>query len=178
MVRYLNWNRLLHPQPVYLIISKLGEKVNIMTAAWVSPVSFNPPLLIVSISPKRYTYEIIRKTGEFVVSTVSKDLLNIAYYCGSVSGRTRDKVKDLGLNLIEFKNIGVPYLANSYASLGCKVEKEVEVGDHVLFVGRVVEMHYDQELFKKGFLDVSKIDVLFHLGGRYYTTSSRNIIEV
>jgi len=171
-----NWNRLLHPQPVYLIVSRLGDKVNIMTAAWVTPVSFRPPLLAAAISPKRHTYKMIRETGEFVVCPVTREQLGVAHYCGTVSGASVDKVSRLGLRLAEPSRIGVPYPADAYAALECVVEDEFKAGDHSLFLGRVVAMHYREELFRESVLDVSKIDVLLHLGGKYYTTSSREII--
>lgn len=85
------------PWPVTLIGACHQRKHNVMTASWVSQVSFRPPLVMVSITPERHTYGLVEKSREFVVSILAEDQAEVANFCGSRSGRNVDKVSVLGL---------------------------------------------------------------------------------
>ena len=173
--------RLLHPKLTVLVVSKTKDgKVNVMTAAWCMPVSASPPLIAVSIAPSRYTYDIIRESGEFVISIPTVDLLKKVHYCGCVSGRVVDKVKEAGFTLAKSNKVGVPYIKECVASLECRVYKMFELGDHVLVIGEVVDVHYSKEFFdeRKGIYDIKKTKLILHLGGAYYATNDSRILRV
>lgn len=127
------------PWPVTLIGTYAGGRHNLMTASWVSQVSFRPPLVMVSIAPERYTYELLTANGEFVVSILAADQQQLAEFCGSRSGRDVDKVKELGLKTAPAQKVKVPLLADCVANLACRVVSIHPAGDHVLFVGEVIE---------------------------------------
>ncbi|MEM4037775.1 MAG: flavin reductase, partial [Desulfurococcaceae archaeon] len=68
--------RLLYPIRTYLVVSgRYGEEVNVMAADWVMPVSAKPFMVAVAIAPTRYTYRLVEKYGEFVVSVPSVENL-------------------------------------------------------------------------------------------------------
>ena len=126
------------PWPVTLIGACHQGKHNVMTASWVSQVSFRPLLIMVSIAPERYTYELIQKSGEFVASILAEDQAEIADFCGTHSGREVDKVSALGIRTRPGQAVKVPILADCLANIECRVTATYPAGDHVLFVGEVV----------------------------------------
>ncbi len=72
-------------------------KTNIITLAWHTPISRNPPLYGISVSPRRYSHGCITKTKEFVINFIPYSLAQQADYCGTHSGRTVDKARETRL---------------------------------------------------------------------------------
>jgi flavin reductase (DIM6/NTAB) family NADH-FMN oxidoreductase RutF len=121
---------------VYVVTTRVGEKINGMTAAWVSQVSLKPLLVMVSIAPPRYTHTLIQKSGVFAVNVLDSDQVELAKRFGYKSGRQIDKFA--GLNYTTAGS-GSPILPQAYAYLDLKLAHTFAAGDHTLFVGEVVE---------------------------------------
>jgi flavin reductase (DIM6/NTAB) family NADH-FMN oxidoreductase RutF len=121
---------------VYIITSRTKEKINGMTAAWVSQVSLQPLMLMVSVAPARYTHGIIKESGYFAINTLSSGQEDLAKHFGFKSGRKIDKFKDIPY--FDAPN-GSPVLKEALAFFECKVIDIFKAGDHSLFVGNVVE---------------------------------------
>jgi flavin reductase (DIM6/NTAB) family NADH-FMN oxidoreductase RutF len=121
---------------VYIITARTKEKVNGMTAAWVSQVSFKPLLLMASIAPERFTHGLIRESGYFAINTLDEDLQNYAATFGFRSGRKTDKFQ--GIPFFDASH-GSPVLDGALAFFECKVVDTFTAGDHTLFIGEVVE---------------------------------------
>ncbi|MEM4700288.1 MAG: flavin reductase family protein [Candidatus Nezhaarchaeales archaeon] len=165
--------RLLYPCQAVLITCAHRGRANIMTSSAL-PASFNPPLLVVSVSPKRFSYGLIKQQGEFAVNVPTVELLNKVVLCGYTTGRDVDKFTQLGLTPKKAKVISVPIIDECVAHLECKVFKEVEAGDHRLFIGEVVAAYAEQGLLTKDedgitLWDVEKANILLHVGGRVFT---------
>jgi flavin reductase (DIM6/NTAB) family NADH-FMN oxidoreductase RutF len=109
-------------------------KANGMTAAWYSRVSFDPPLIMVSVAPKRFTHDLIKKSGFFCVNILAEDQLHLSKAFGFSSGRTKDKFAGVGQRL---GKTGSPVLEGVAGFLDCKLVSAFEAGDHTLFVGEV-----------------------------------------
>ncbi|OAT86743.1 flavin reductase family protein [Desulfotomaculum copahuensis] len=124
--------------PVCLVGAKENDKHNVMTAAWVSQVSANPLLVMVSVAPGRYSHDMIVRTGEFMVSVLSAAQQEVSTFCGSRSGRDVDKIARLNLQTKPAEAISVPRLSGCVANLECKVTGQHTAGDHTLFIGEVV----------------------------------------
>ncbi len=124
------------PTGVYVITAKAGDKINGMTAAWVTQVSFKPVLVGVAIAPQRYTYSLIMDSGMFCVNALPGGAFELAKHFGFKSGRKVDKFENVPY--IYGEN-GLPVLNDAYAYLECKVEKSVELGDHTFFVGSILD---------------------------------------
>ena len=123
-------------QGVYVVTTCLGEQVNGMTAAWVSQVSLNPLLVMVSIAPARYSHSLIIKSGIFAINVLTTDQAELAKRFGFKSGRKIDKFA--GLDYLTAAT-GAPILAQAYAYLDLKLVHTSAAGDHTLFVGEVLE---------------------------------------
>lgn len=143
-------------------------KPNMITLGMYMPISSNPPLLTIGVSPKRYSYGLIKETREFVVNVPSKDLVKQAVFCGSVSGRDHNKFEEAGLNPIPASKVKPPLIKECVSNLECKVVASYECGDHTLFVGEVVAAHVDEGMLKET-LDVLKAQPISHKGDRYFT---------
>jgi flavin reductase (DIM6/NTAB) family NADH-FMN oxidoreductase RutF len=131
--------RLIYPLRTVLVTSKSGAKENVMAAAWCFPISMEPPLFGVSISRKRFSYELISKGKAFAINLVDAKMKEKAVAAGRTSGKDRDKFAELGIAK-EYGKLGLPLVKESPASIECKLVREIELGDHVLFVGEAVNV--------------------------------------
>lgn len=141
VMRCLTW-------PVTLVGAQQNGKHNIMTTAWVTQVSVNPLLVLVSIGPGRYTHDMIAETGEFVISILNKEQKEISSFCGSRSGRDTDKIAQLKLVTIPSSAVKVPRIAGCVANLECRLVAKYTAGDHTLFIGEVVAADLGKEELK------------------------------
>jgi flavin reductase (DIM6/NTAB) family NADH-FMN oxidoreductase RutF len=162
--------RLLHPMHTVLVTS-IGKSGNadIITLAWVMPTSINPPLVALSISPRRHSHSLILETKEFVVNVPTMDILNQTFFCGSVSGRNHDKFKESGLTPIQAKRVKPPIIDECVAHLECRLHSQLQTGDHTVLVGEVVEAYADKDTFK-GTYALEKAKMIFHVGGDEFAT--------
>ena len=131
-------------ESVAVVTVKEDGKINAMTAAWTIPVSHRPALVVVHIAPQRYTHDIIVETKEFGLSVLADDQMDISQQAGTVSGRKVDKFADGTLKIRPSKIIA-PVLEGCAATMECKLEKAISMGDHTIFVGRVVAMERDPD---------------------------------
>lgn len=120
---------------VYIITVRSGEKINGMTAAWVSQVSMRPLLVMVSIAPMRYTHELVKQARYFAINTLPDGRQDIGKHFGFRSGRKVDKFD--GLSFFDAPN-GSPVLSDAMAYCECSLTESVAAGDHTLFIGEVV----------------------------------------
>lgn len=135
---------MLYPLPAVMVsCQRPGEKPNIITIAWTGTVCSNPPMLSISIRPERYSYDIVKETGEFVVNLTTKDLAYATDYCGVKSGRDVDKFKEMDLTEQKSNAISAPGIAESPVNIECKVTEVKELGSHAMFLAEVVGVQVD-----------------------------------
>lgn len=155
------------PQPTTLVttVSSAGA-FDVMAASWVSIVSKTPPTLAVSLNRSRMTYEQIRATGCFVVNLVPASLAAAADYCGLRSGRDAEKLKVTGLTPVPASRVAAPLIAECPLNVECRLTREVELGEYVLVLGEILEIHAAEAAFgADGRMDVRAFDPLVYLGG-------------
>jgi flavin reductase (DIM6/NTAB) family NADH-FMN oxidoreductase RutF len=117
--------------PVVLVTVAVENTTNVMTVGWASPVSIDPPILMVSIAPPRYTHDLVLKAGEFGVSVLADDQ------------------HELSTSRPEFETIpaqtrGAPLIAGARAWFECRVVLHQSVGDHTVFYGEVQKLTVDE----------------------------------
>jgi flavin reductase (DIM6/NTAB) family NADH-FMN oxidoreductase RutF len=134
MMQEIAFTALVHG--VYVVTTRAGAKINGMTAAWVSQVSLNPLLVMVSIAPSRYSHTLIQESRSFAINVLSCDQVELAKRFGYKSGRKIDKFA--GLETIAAAS-GAPVLPQAYAYFDLKLAHTFPAGDHTLFVGEVTE---------------------------------------
>jgi len=165
----------LYPLRTYLIVSGTMDKPNVMTADWVVPLSFDPPMCGVAIGHRRYTKKLIDEHGEFVVAVPTIELLKDVWIAGTVSGAKENKVEKLSVTFVPSKKVKVPSIRECQANLECKVVKSVETGDHVFYIGEIIEVSYG-DAFKTGSPDVGNYKFILHVSfGSNFTVNAPDI---
>lgn len=120
-------------QGVYVVGVAQGERHNAFTASWVMQVSFDPPMLVLSINPTHWSYQLLTASQAFSVNVLKKGQLELAAHFGGPA-------KGEKLARVEWKpgRRGTPLLADALAWFECEVAGEYPAGDHVLVLGRVI----------------------------------------
>lgn len=169
--------RLLHPMHTVLVscVGKKG-KPNIITLAWAMPTSISPPLVAVSIAPRRHSHGLIEESKEFVVNVPTMNILDAAMFCGRRSGKEYDKFKETGLTAQPARKVKAPIIKECVAHLECTLHNQFTTGDHTVFVGEIVEAYADKRAYVDGY-DLKKAKMVFHLGGSEFATLDPKIIK-
>ena len=160
-------------QTVLVTCNDKKGKTNIITLAWHTPISRRPPLYGILLSPKRYSYGIIKNSKEFILNFVPYSLAKEAQFCGTHSGRSTDKRSQTGLTLLPSKMLSTPRIKEGYAHIECTLSKDITLGDHQLLVGKVVAVSADKDAFKDELLRTNHIHPLYYIGDNSYTTLDR-----
>ena len=126
---YWKAGNMLYPVPAVMIsCQRPGERPNIITVAWTGTICSDPAMVSISVRKERYSYDIIRETGEFVINLTTNDLTFATDYCGVKSGKDVDKFKEMNLTPSKSKTISAPGISESPVSLECKVKQVLELG--------------------------------------------------
>jgi len=162
-------NRLINHGPTVLITSKLGDKLNVMTAAWQMPVSFTPLLVATAIGHGRFSHKLILESREFVMSIPHANMIEEVLCCGTHSGRNTDKFKICKLTPLKAQKVNAPIIRECIGHIECKLYSHHEAGDHTIFVGEVVAAAVREGVFDS-YLDINldEAKTLHHLGGKVF----------
>ena len=158
-----------YPLPPVMVSCGTMEKPNIMTAAWTGIVSSDPVMTYVSIRPSRYSHELIKESGEFVINLTNKDLVFATDYCGVRSGRDVDKFKEMNLTPQPSQHINAPGIAESPVNIECKVREIKELGCHHMFIADVVGVSIDDVYMdEKGKFHLNDSELVTYSHGEYF----------
>jgi flavin reductase (DIM6/NTAB) family NADH-FMN oxidoreductase RutF len=158
--------------------------VNFAPVAWASPLSSDPPLFGVCLSPATHSHHLVLRTGEFTVNFLDRTQAELTQSLGRLSGRDVDKVAALGLVLEPPESLETPSLAAAYVSAECLLRERHHLGDQTLFVGEVQVVHARTGAFDhEGVLRTDVVSPLLYLGSSRYitidaTTITRSPVEV
>lgn len=168
--------RLLHPRNTVLVscIDKTG-RTNIITLAWSMPTSIDPPMVAISVAPKRYSHHMIEETGEFVVNIPTMEIVRQSLFCGRISGVKCDKFKEAPLTPSSAQKVKPPIIKECVAHLECRLVQVVATGDHTLFIGKVLAAYVNDGVFDDKF-DVEKVKPIFHIGGDDFVTLTPKVV--
>lgn len=162
---------MLYPVPAVMVsCSREGEKPNIITIAWAGTICSDPAMVSISVRKSRYSYDIIKETGEFVINLVNRELTPAADTCGVKSGRDIDKFKEMKLTPLESHSVKAPGIAESPVNIECKVREIKELGSHHMFIADVVAVNVSEEFIdEKNRLDLKKTEPIVYSHGEYYS---------
>lgn len=137
---------MLYPLPVVMVsMADKDGKYNIITIAWAGTVCTDPPMVSISVRPERYSFSILRESGEFVINLTTRKLVYATDYCGVKSGRDVDKFRELGLTPTAAAKVGAPMIGESPVNLECRVKQVLELGSHAMFLAEVVAVHAEEQ---------------------------------
>ena len=141
---------MIYPLPAVMVSVTDGEgHDNIITVAWTGTVCTNPAMAYISVRPSRYSYDMIRKTGEFVINLTTEKLAYATDFCGVRSGRDVDKFRKLNLTKEKAQFVSAPMIGEAPVSTECRVREVKELGSHDMFLADVLAVHADEAYMDK-----------------------------
>ena len=136
---------MLYPLPAVMVSTADKEgNSNIITIAWTGTVCTNPAMVYISVRPERYSYHMIKESGEFVINLTTEKLTKATDYCGVRSGENVDKWKECRLTQGKASSLEfAPIIEESPVNIECKVKKMEELGSHHMFLAEVTAVQVD-----------------------------------
>lgn len=160
---------LLAPIPAALVTCGTLDAPNVFTVAWTGIVNTQPPKTYISVRPERFSYPLIRQSGEFVINITTRRLLRAVDFCGVRSGRDTDKFALRNLTAEPASQLSCPMLAESPLSLECLITDVLELGSHHMMLADIVAVNADESfLAENGKLQLNHADLIAFAHGAYY----------
>ncbi len=164
----------IYPIPAVMVSCGSMEKSNIITVAWTGILNTNPAMCYISVRPERYSYNIIKETGEFVINLTNKELVYATDWCGVKSGKDVDKFKEMNLSKEKCNFVNCPAIKESPVSIECKVKEIKELGSHHMFMAEVLSINADEKYIdEKGAFDITKCDLIAYANGKYFELGNK-----
>lgn len=168
--QYWKAGNMVYPVPAVMVsCGREGEKPDIITVAWCGTCNSQEPMVYISVRQERYSYSIIKETGEFVVNLVNNKLAFAADYCGVKSGRDVDKFSDMKLTPFESKYVKAPGIAESPVNIECRVRQVIPLGSHDMFLADVAGVTVDDKYMDKtGKFNLNASGLVAYSHGEYF----------
>jgi flavin reductase (DIM6/NTAB) family NADH-FMN oxidoreductase RutF len=169
--------RLLNHGPTTLVSVAHGGRRNVMAAAWVMPLDFEPPKFVAVVAAGTFTRELLEASGECVLQAPTTEQIDVTYAAGSRSGRDGDKFEQLGIATENATLVGAPLVAHCACWLECRVVAEPQTQERYdLFVLECVAAWADDTLWRDGdwrFPAGGRRTIHHCKGGVFYATGER-----
>jgi flavin reductase (DIM6/NTAB) family NADH-FMN oxidoreductase RutF len=167
---------LIYPLPAVMVsCGDEPENYNIITVAWTGTLCTEPPLCYISVRHERHSYDIIKRTGEFVINLTTEELCRATDWCGVRSGKDYDKFKEMHLTPETGQVVKAPLIAESPLNIECQVTEVRPLGSHDMFMARVVAVDADERLIDKstGAFQLNHAGPIAYSHGKYYTLGQK-----
>lgn len=167
---------LIYPLPAVMVsCGDQPSNYNIVTVAWTGTLCTDPPMCYISLRPERHSYDLIKRTGEYVINLTTADLAQATDWCGVRSGRDYDKFKILHLTPQTAQIVKAPLIAESPLNIECRVEEIRPLGTHHMFISRVVAVNAEEKLIDKatGAFQLNHTRPLAFSHGKYYALGEK-----
>ncbi len=167
-----NWKagNMLYPVPAVMVsCAREGERPNIITVAWAGTICTVPAMVSISVKPERYSYNIIKETGEFVINLTTKDLVRATDYCGVRSGKDVDKFKEMKLTPNKSIYVKAPGIEESPVNIECKVTEIKKLGSHHMIMAEVLGVNIDERYMdERGRFNLNSSKLVTYSHGEYF----------
>ncbi|MBQ5975571.1 MAG: flavin reductase family protein [Bacteroidales bacterium] len=167
---------LIYPLPAVMVsCGDAPENYNIITIGWTGTVCSDPPMCYISVRHERYSYDIIKRTGEFVINLTTVDLARITDWCGVRSGRDYNKFKEMHLTPQQGQLVKAPLIGESPLNIECRVRDIRPLGSHDMFLADVVAIDAEERLIDKstGAFQLNHAQPLAYSHGKYYSLGEK-----
>lgn len=167
---------MLYPVPAVMVsCGREGENPNIVTVAWTGTVCSDPVMVSISVRPERYSYDIIKETGEFVINLTTRELTRATDWCGVKSGRDVDKFAEMNLTAGPANHLKyAPVIIESPVNLECRVTDVQELGSHHMFLAEVVGVQVSERfLDDTGKFELNATDLVAYSHGEYFVLGEK-----
>ena len=162
---------MIYPLPAVMIsCGETEEEYNIITVSWVGTICSSPAMCYISVRPERHSYEIIKRTGEFVINLTNEELARATDWCGVRSGKDFNKFKEMKLTARKAEQVNAPIIAESPLCIECKVKQIIPLGSHDMFIAEVVNVQADTRYIdpETDKFDLQKAKLIAYSHGHYY----------
>jgi flavin reductase (DIM6/NTAB) family NADH-FMN oxidoreductase RutF len=166
---------MLNPVPAVMVsVADRDGNANIITIAWAGTICTNPPMVSISVRPERYSYQMLKETGEFVINLTTKDLVRACDYCGVTSGRDADKFKEMQLTRLPMEHVSAPGIAESPVNIECRVTEIKELGSHHMFLAEVLGVTVDDAFMDEtGRFHINDTRLVMYSHGEYFAMGEK-----
>ena len=166
---------IVYPLPAVMVsCGENPEEYNIITIAWTGTINSDPPMCYISVRPGRHSYDIIKRTGEFVINLTTEKLAKATDWCGCRSGRKYNKWEEMNLTPASAKMVKAPIIEESPVNIECRVKDIVELGSHHMFISEVVSVSVDDTYMnEEQAFSFSKANPLVYSHGHYFGMGKR-----
>lgn len=162
------------PLPPAMITCGTMDASNIITVAWTGIVNSEPPKTYISVRPSRYSYRLIRDSGEFAVNLPSVSMARAADWCGMMTGAKVDKFEKCNLTKAPAAHIACPLIREAPISLECRVTDIIPLGSHDMFLADIIAVDVDESLLTEdGKLHINRAKLVAYAHGEYYELGKR-----
>ncbi len=160
---------LLAPVPAALVTCGTTEKPNILTIGWTGIVCTRPPMTYISVRPERFSHDIIKRSGEFVINLTFSSMVREVDFCGVKSGRDIDKFAACGFHAVPAVKVAAPLIEECPVSLECKVTESRLLGSHTMFLAEIIGVDADEKYIdSKGKLNLQQCGLAAYAHGEYF----------
>ncbi len=164
-----NYFGFIAPRPTVCVSTVDSEgNPNIAPYSFVTPLSFDPPLIGVAAAPTRDTTVNFKETGDFVVIPVTEDWAEKGVKTEISLPREESEFEETGLTEKGSEKVDSPGVKEAPINIECEFHQEIEVGDHVLLVGKVVFIDSGRKGVKNGRLNLEELGSLGHVKGEEF----------
>lgn len=162
---------MIYPLPAVLVsCGATPDEYNMLTVAWTGTICSDPAMCYISVRPERHSYEIIKRTGEFVINLTTEALARATDWCGVRSGKDYNKWEQMGLTPAPATVVKAPIIEQSPVSIECRVKQIIPLGTHDMFIAEVVNVVVDEQyLDEKGKFDMVRAGLMAYSHGEYFT---------
>jgi flavin reductase (DIM6/NTAB) family NADH-FMN oxidoreductase RutF len=163
---------MIYPLPAVMVsVGHTPEEYNIITVSWTGTICSDPPMCYVSVRPGRHSYDVLKRTGEFVINITTRDLAYATDWCGVKSGRNHRKFEEMNLTPGAASVVKAPTIEEAPINIECRVTQVIPLGTHDMFMAEVVNVKADDKYIdpKTGAFDLSKADPIAYSHGQYFT---------
>ncbi|MGE0088676.1 MAG: flavin reductase family protein [Bacteroidales bacterium] len=161
---------LIYPVPAFMVSCGVNEQeFNIISIAWTGTICSTPPMCYISIRPERHSYEIIKRTGEFVINYTTKELVFAMDWCGRNSGKDHKKFKEMNLTPAKAEKVSCPVINESPVNIECKVTEIITLGSHDMFIAEVLNIQVAENYLnpKSGTINIQNNELIAYSQGNY-----------
>lgn len=174
MKRSFKPGTMIYPLPAVLVsCGATPDEYNLFTVSWTGTVCTNPPMCYISVRPERYSYDIIKRNGCFVINLTTNALARATDFCGVRSGRDMDKFREAELTPGKAEVVAAPTVSESPVSIECKVVDIRPLGSHDMFLAEVVNVLVDDRYIDENDkIDMAAMDLIAYSHGEYFDVSN------
>lgn len=152
------------PKVVALVLSNSEHGgPNLMTASWWMVAGYNPYRVMLAVSHKTYTHELIEENPEFVLAAPSIDMVDALTLSGKVSGRDLDKIEHLGMETLPGEAVDVPLLKNAVANIEARVLDSFDFESTTYYIASVENAFVQPDALDGRLLSLDT-DILAYIG--------------